>query len=46
MSDIIKKQPKYPCLNCIYFKTCGETTRTKPCDGRKTKREQKQELKS
>ena len=29
----------YPCRNCIYTTACGESTRTKPCDGRKTKRE-------
>lgn len=40
------KQPKHPCINCIYFKTCGETTRTMPCNGRKTKSEKKKESKS
>lgn len=30
---------KYPCRNCVYFKTCGENTRTEPCKGRQTKRE-------
>ena len=33
---------KYPCRGCIYFKVCGENTRTYPCTGRKTKREVKQ----
>lgn len=28
---------KNPCRGCIYFKVCGENTRTKPCDGRETK---------
>lgn len=30
-------QPKYPCRGCIYFKVCGENTRTMPCKGRQTK---------
>lgn len=30
---------KHPCQGCIYFKACGETTRTAPCYGRKTKRD-------
>lgn len=34
---------KHPCQGCIYFKVCGETTRTEPCYGRKTKREAKAE---
>ena len=37
------EQPKHPCINCIYFKACGETTRTMPCDGRMTKSEKKKE---
>lgn len=36
-----KPQPKRPCIGCIYFKACGSTTRTMPCNGRKTKRERK-----
>lgn len=32
---------KYPCRNCVYFKTCGENTRTESCKGRQTKTEQK-----
>ena len=39
------KQPKHPCINCIYFKVCGEPSRTEPCDGRMTEREKKKELK-
>lgn len=35
------QQPKHPCQNCIYFKTCGETTRTAPCAGRQTKTDAK-----
>jgi len=27
---------KYPCRNCVYFKTCGSTTRTEVCHGRMT----------
>lgn len=32
---------QYPCRNCIYFKECGESTRTMPCVGRTTKTEAK-----
>ena len=39
------KQPIHPCVNCIYFKTCGDTTRIMPCDGRMTKSEKKKENK-
>lgn len=28
---------QYPCRNCIYFSECGITTRTQPCQGRRTK---------
>lgn len=34
---------KKPCMGCVYFKVCGESSRTVPCDGRKTKREVKAE---
>lgn len=34
---------KHPCINCIYFKACGETNRTMPCNGRMTKTEKKRE---
>ena len=34
-------QPKHPCINCIYFKVCGEPSRTEPCEGRETKRDKK-----
>lgn len=37
------KPVKKPCIRCVYFKVCGSTTRTMPCDGRKTKREQQKE---
>ena len=32
-----------PCVGCIYFKVCGETTRTMSCNGRVTKSEKKRE---
>lgn len=38
-----RKQPVYPCQGCVYFKACGDNTRTQPCYGRKTKREIKKE---
>ena len=37
------QQPKHPCISCIYFKACGETTRTMPCEGRQTKSQKKRE---
>lgn len=39
------KQVKRPCQCCIYFKACGESTRTEPCAGRVTKSEKKKEKK-
>lgn len=36
---------KYPCRNCVYYAVCGSNSRTEPCDGRKTKREQMRESK-
>lgn len=39
------RQVQYPCRNCVYYKTCGESMRTAPCDGRKTKRELRKETK-
>ena len=38
-------QIKHPCRGCVYFKACGEHTRTAPCVGRVTKREQKRSRK-
>ncbi len=35
----MKNDVKHPCVNCVYFKTCGNTNRTMPCDGRQTKTE-------
>lgn len=32
-----------PCQGCVYYKACGESTRTQPCEGRKTKSEVKKE---
>jgi hypothetical protein len=38
--EVIKMtMPKHPCIGCIYYKVCGESTRTEPCYGRRTKRE-------
>ena len=42
----MKRQPLKPCQNCIYFNVCGDHTRTQPCEGRKTKSEQKKERKT
>ena len=33
------KSVKKPCIGCVYFKACGEPSRTEPCKGRMTKRE-------
>lgn len=38
------EEVKFPCRNCIYFKACGESIRTYPCEGRKTEKEKKQEM--
>ena len=35
------KQVKHPCIGCVYFKACGETNRTMPCDGRMPQSERK-----
>ena len=37
---------KYLCINCIYFKTCGSSTRTEKCNGRTTKTDKKKEIKN
>lgn len=29
---------KHPCQGCVYYVACGESNRTQPCDGRKTKK--------
>lgn len=31
----------YPCRNCKYFKECGNTNRTVPCNGREIKGKRK-----
>lgn len=36
---------QYPCRNCVYYKVCGENTRTEKCDGRMTKSERKERRK-
>lgn len=38
-----KKMPQKPCVGCVYFKACGNTNRTEPCFGRKTKSGAKKE---
>lgn len=35
------KKVKFPCRGCVYFKACGENTRTMHCEGRQTKTELK-----
>lgn len=42
-SAMEKKQVKRPCIDCVYFTACGETTRTMPCAGRMAKTEAKKE---
>lgn len=39
------KNVKHPCQGCIYFKACGENTRTVPCNGRVTKSQKNKEKK-
>ena len=34
---------KHPCISCIYFKVCGNTNRTMPCNGRVTKSQKAKE---
>ena len=33
----------HPCVNCIYFKACGNTSREVECKGRMTRTEKKKE---
>lgn len=40
MTDQVKRV-KYPCRGCVYFKACGENTRTAVCNGRQTKTDKK-----
>ena len=37
------KEVQKPCIGCVYYAACGSSTRTMPCDGRKTKREMQNE---
>jgi len=37
------KMVKFPCRNCVYFNTCGDNMRTRPCKGRKTRNDIKKE---
>lgn len=39
-----KKEVQYPCRGCVYYAACGSSTRTQPCDGRKTKSEMQKEM--
>ena len=39
------KNVKHPCVGCVYFKECGNTNRTMPCNGRITKSQRKKEQK-
>lgn len=32
---------QHPCIGCVYFKECGNTNRTMPCEGRMTKMDKK-----
>ena len=36
-----KTMPIHPCQGCVYYKVCGESTRTAPCYGRMTERERR-----
>ena len=36
-----KAMPIHPCQGCVYYKACGESTRTTPCYGRMTERERR-----
>ena len=42
--EIVEETVKYPCRGCIYFDACGHHNRTEPCDGRKTKQDQKKNI--
>lgn len=33
------REVQYPCRNCVYYVTCGDSMRTTPCKGRMTKSE-------
>ena len=36
-----QREVQYPCRGCVYYAACGSSTRTMPCDVRKTKKELK-----
>lgn len=38
------REAQYPCRGCVYYAACGSSTRTHPCDGRKTKSELRNEV--
>lgn len=40
----MKKQVKKPCINCIYFKVCGDSSRTEACGETVTAEELKAEF--
>lgn len=35
------REIKHPCIGCVYYAECGESTRTMPCNGRQTKSQRK-----
>ena len=37
------RMPIHPCQGCVYYKVCGESTRTSPCYGRMTERERRKD---
>ena len=37
------KTVKHPCIGCVYYKACGSTNRTMPCNGRMTKSQKAKE---
>ena len=39
------REVQKPCVGCVYYVTCGSSTRTMPCNGRKTKSEFRKESK-
>ena len=38
------REVQKPCIGCVYYAACGSSTRTMPCDGRKTKSELRKEI--
>ena len=37
------REVQKPCIGCVYYAACGSSTRTMPCNGRKTKSELRRE---